>query len=425
MSLTRILYFIICTGIFLSCSTVRPLPIPVPIPTPPPTPERQFQNTIDRLLSDSIFIPAQVGIKIVSLTRGDVLYDLNSKKLFHPASNTKLFTTALALNTIGKDFVFATQIFTDSLHDSTVIKGNLYIKGSGDPDLTSNDLREMVQQIQAKGIRKIRGDLIGDVTYFDDREWGSGWMWDDDPSSDAMHISPLSINKNCIIISVTPNSTPGKLAWITVTPQTSYVTIRNEGITGSDSSQFTLEITRQVRPELNTIIVRGSIPNTASIVRKKINVWQPEMYTLTLFKEELRHAGIVFGGNIRIDTIPSRRLLLAEYSRRLDTVLIAMNRSSDNLAAENLVKTIAAEKRKERGSTAGGLAELNNWLISIGIDSTRLSIVDGSGLSFYNLVSPETIIRLLEVMHQKKGSLARCSGKPFLLPGNPGTFTSG
>ncbi len=400
MRAARILCFLLCAGAFFSCSTLRPLPAPPP--APPPTHERQFQDAIDRLLSDSIFIPVQVGVKVVSLTRGDVLYDLNSKKLFHPASNIKLFPTALALTTLGKDFVFSTHVFADAFRDSTIIKGNLYVKGSGDPDLTSDNLRELAQQIQAKGIRRITGDLVGDVRYFDDREWGTGWMWDDDPSSDAMHLTPLSANKNCVIVSVTPNSTEGKPVWVTIVPQTSYITIQNEGITGADTSQCTLEVTRPLRPELNTIIVRGSISRTASVFRKKINVWQPELYTLTLFREELQRAGIAIQGGLRLDSIPSRSRCLAEHSWKLDTVLVAMNNSSDNLAAENLLKTIAAEKRKERGSTSGGLLELNNWLSTVGIDTVRQYIVDGSGLSLYNLVSPETMIRLLELMYQKK-----------------------
>lgn len=395
----RFLCVFLFSGIFFSCSTLSPVPPPI---SPSPTPERQLQNTIDRLLKDSIFIPAHVGLKVLSLTRGDVLYEANAKKLFHPASNTKLFPTALALNTLGKDFVFTTRVYADSLRDSSTIKGNIYLRGSGDPDLTTADLREMVQRIQTRGVRRITGDLVGDIRYFDDVEWGSGWMWDDDPSSDAMHLSPLSVNKNCIVVSVTPNSTAGKPVWVTTLPQTAYVTVQNEGVTGIDTSRTTLECTRPVRPESNTIIIHGSIPRTASVLRKKINVWHPEMYTLTLFKEELEHAGIVLHGTLRLDSIPARSLCLTECSRKLDTVLVAMNNSSDNLAAENILKTISAEKRKERGSTAGGLQELNIWLNAAGIDTACQSLVDGSGLSFYNLVSPETLIRLLDVMYQNK-----------------------
>ncbi|MFQ6114752.1 MAG: D-alanyl-D-alanine carboxypeptidase, partial [bacterium] len=139
-----------------------------------------LRQQIDAMLQDSSLSQTRTGVKVVSLSTGEVLYAKDSQLLFHPASNMKLLTTAAALSRLGPNFRFKTILCADtsSLADST-ISGNLYLKGFADPGLTTRDLWWMVQQLKEQGVKKITGDLICDDSYLDDLYYGAGWMWDD------------------------------------------------------------------------------------------------------------------------------------------------------------------------------------------------------------------------------------------------------
>ena len=158
-----------------------------------------LQKNIQQLLQDSSLQQTRTGIKIVSLETGEMLYAQNSQQLFHPASNMKLLTTSTALKRLGPDFKFKTVLYADtaSITDSTV-SGNLYLKGSGDPDLSTDDLCRIAQKLKSKGIIHITGDLICDDTYMDDLYWGSGWMWDDVSDWYWAPICALTVDDNCV-----------------------------------------------------------------------------------------------------------------------------------------------------------------------------------------------------------------------------------
>jgi D-alanyl-D-alanine carboxypeptidase/D-alanyl-D-alanine-endopeptidase (penicillin-binding protein 4) len=361
-----------------------------------------LKKSIDGILADSIFVPAHVGIKVVSLVGGRVLCERGSRALFHPGSNLKLLTAATALHALGKDYEFKTVLCTDSIIESGVLLGNLCIKGFGNPDLSSKDLRWMVEQLKAMGVRRVKGDLIGDVSFFDSLFWGKGWMWDDEPSPSEAFITPLSVNDNSVKVYVKTGQRVGDPVQVRLEPETRCLQLENNGLTGPDTVTNTIEVTRKCRERLNTIVVNGTLPIDSLEHGFALSVWQPELYALSLLREDLEREGIAVEGTSRLGTLRNGSTRLVLHKWPIDSVVINMMKMSDNLSAENTLKVVAAEKRGPPGTASNGISIVNGFLFSLGIDTTAYLMVDGSGVSHYNLIDAQTIVDLLCGMQRQE-----------------------
>lgn len=359
-------------------------------------PADRFYQQIDSILDDSALSACIIGVEVRSLGGGTTLYQRNSGKLFHPASNMKLLTTSTALELLGPDYAFRTLIRSDSSIRDGVLQGDLRIQGSGDPLLKTSDLDSLARGVLQRGISTISGDIVGDVSAFDTLSWGAGWMWDDEPDADEAFISPLTVNDNSVEVIVSPGRRSGDPALVTLSPECRYISVINSGITTFDTLVPHLHVTRDRGS--NRIRVVGRIAPHSPGEHFFLSVWKPELYFLTLFRESLQKEGVKVRGVLRTDTA-SRGMLLAELTHPLDSVLHQVNKPSDNLAAENLLKTIALEKSGRPGSASKGLTAMKEYFATIGIDTSAMVLSDGSGVSFYNQVSPDAIVRLLAKMH--------------------------
>jgi D-alanyl-D-alanine carboxypeptidase/D-alanyl-D-alanine-endopeptidase (penicillin-binding protein 4) len=364
----------------------------------PSDPLQALRYDITQILSDSIFVPSQASIKVVSLDTKEVLFEHNSKLLMRPASNMKLLTSSSALGILGLQHQFKTVVYAELNEENRSVCGKLYLKGFGDPDLTPADLDSLAAQVQRQGLTAVCHSIVADVSYHDDLYWGYGWNWDDEPFSYAAFISPLSVNDNCVDITVSPADSAGKPVLITSTPRTSYITVQNSATTTSDSATRPLRITRLYKERLNTIIVEGQLMRGDGPVQRKLSVWKPELYAATLLQEALQRRGIFVAGKPQVGATSASARELASLSRNIVPVLTNLNKISDNLSAEMFLKTISAEVDKAPGSSEGGVYAIHRFLSTFGIDTTRYQLADGSGLSFYNLITTEMIIQLLQGM---------------------------
>lgn len=362
---------------------------------PSADPVSRLHKDIDAVLSDTLFDHTLAAIKVVSLNSGKVLYDRNSSLLVHPASNLKLFTSSSALGYLGPGFLFKTRVLTDSTLSDSALGGNVYLKGYGDPDLSVSDLDSLATVVRSLGIRRVNGNIVADGSYFDDLYWGNGWMWDDEPEPDEMFISALSVNKNCVTVTVAPDTLAGDSVYVAVDPPTSYVSVRNTAKSVADTNDTTLKITRLFKERLNTVDVSGDVPRAWKPIHKRMSIWQPAMFAGQLFKEALVRDSIAVPGNVVQGTAPGSAFRLAEIDRPIDSVIVHMNKVSDNLSAENLLKTLCAERDTVPGSASPGIALEYKFLSSLGVDTTSCNVVDGSGVSHYDLVTVDNIIRLL------------------------------
>lgn len=360
-------------------------------------------SKIDSLLNNKLLDAAFVGIKIVNLTKNETVYEKNSNKLFRPASIMKLITTGAAIELLPADFHFKTELITDGDIVDSIIDGNLYIKGYGDPLFRTGDLDSLLNLLINKNIRKIKYNLIGDVSYFDDNYWGKGWMWDDEPEPFAAFITPLTINGNSVKIFVKPGAKIGETVRVRIEPATSYVQIVNSGITSAiyDTAIEKLSVSRNRQERNNVITVSGYIPLNSIEKEFTVSVWNPKLFTLQLLRKKLDQSNIKIEGMVLIDTI-SRGEPVVAFRRPIDSVLAEINKNSNNLAAENLLKTLSAEISKTRGNSELSISLVNKFLSSIEIDTNKIVIADGSGVSRYNLLSPNAVVKLLSYYHRNQ-----------------------
>jgi D-alanyl-D-alanine carboxypeptidase/D-alanyl-D-alanine-endopeptidase (penicillin-binding protein 4) len=368
----------------------------------PSDPVEALRYDIDAVLADSIFVPAQASTIVVSLDSKEVLYERDSKLLMRPASNMKLLTASTALRVLGTEYKFRTEVLQDTSMNDGVVDGNLYFRGFGDPLLQTTDLDSLIRQIKASGIKAVRGQVVADVSYFDDLYWGNGWMWDDEAYDYDAMISPLTINDNCVQVKVGPGRGAGDSALVTIEPATAYVSLINTAKTVLDTVIHPLVITRLFKERLNTIVVEGEVLANSAPIETGISIWQPELYAAQLLTEALTRDSIEVENEPTVGTAPSYAKEIARSDHGLDSAVVHMDKVSDNLTAELLLKTLCVTKRGTPGTFQGGVYVVRDFLSSIGIDTTKFLNVDGSGLSFYNLLTAEAIIQLLESMsHQE------------------------
>ena len=365
-----------------------------------------LQAQIDQILADSVLLRTRTGLKVVSLQSGETLYARDSRYLYNPASNMKLLTTAAALKRLGPDFRYQTTLWADSaaVQDS-IISGDIYLKGSGDPDLLRDGLRRLTGQLKALGIRRIAGDLRCDESYMDDLYWGSGWMWDDVSGWYWAPISALTVEDNCVTVTVTPGEAAGDPLEVSIDPPTAYMQIDNRGRTAAPMDSASLKaykVERVWRPVAkNVVAVEGGLSLDAAPRRYTIDVVDAALYTGALMQELLREEGITIAGTVQQGIVPENARLLAEHrSPPLTEIVLNTNKISDNLSAELLLKTVGAAVKGAPGTAAKGISVIYQMLDELGVDSTGYRLADGSGVSRYDLITPDLVIELLKEMHR-------------------------
>ena len=330
-------------------------------------------------------LEATMGISVVSLRTGKTIYELNSEKLLMPASNIKLFTCAAALNFLGRDFSFFTNVLKQD--------ENAILQGGGDPDLTIKDLDSLAYAVSKK--IDIIDTLFLDDTFLDSVYFGNGWMWDEGPWWYAAPVGALSVNDNCVDFYVQPGK-KGQNAIINYFPNTSYISFQNQSLTVNKKTNLKkLKIDRDWSARKNDFSVNGEIFYKKEIDTLRRNIHDPTMFTGVLFKEMLEKYGLKVNYvmkkevNSKVDTLAMHESLpLIESASNL------MN-ESDNLTAELFIKTIGRHNITQ-GNWKGGLDGVKSLLASSAlIDTSQLRIADGSGVSRYNLTSAKQLTSFL------------------------------
>jgi D-alanyl-D-alanine carboxypeptidase/D-alanyl-D-alanine-endopeptidase (penicillin-binding protein 4) len=359
---------------------------------------------IDKALRNSSIAHGFQGILIESLKDGRIIYERNSRQAFIPASNMKLVVSAAALELLGPDFVMKTSLcISGNVTSDGKLVGNLYLVGGGDPLLKSSDLYGMVIKLKQAGIKLIEGNIVGDDTLFDDVRLGPNWCWDDEPYYYAAQISALNLNKNVVDIWVRPADKVGEPACVTINPPTKYLTVVNECKTSKAGSEKSITIDR-VHGQ-NIVRIRGVIPldyNPTS-AEEAITVDNPTLYACHILANMLLSEGIQIKGKTVVGKCPSTgvREIAVHHSLPLSQIIAFMNKASDNLIAECLLKTLGA-RFKGQGTTEAGREVVLEFLKQIGLDMSAVGMVDGSGLSRQNLISPGNLVLLLKHMFRHR-----------------------
>jgi D-alanyl-D-alanine carboxypeptidase/D-alanyl-D-alanine-endopeptidase (penicillin-binding protein 4) len=399
---------------------------------------KEVAKKIDAILAQPDVSRGFWGIEFLDLDSGNTLYSHDADKLFTPASNTKLFTTAAVLALVGPDYRFHTTLETNGTLDRFGrVSGDLVLVGRGDPNLSGRTLpynlrterkvspikvfEDLADQLVAKGVKVIDGDIVADDSFFAFERFGEGWSQDDLVWEWGAPVSAITINDNVLFVSIMPAERPGEKAFVNIVPFAEYYHIDNRLMTTpAGTGPRKIFINRE--PGSNQLTLWGNIPLDDLGASEALAINDPADYAAKLLQQLLEKRGITVYGHTRthhtelaslstfsVTTVASAGggtdlrytqpvippLVLASYeSGPIGQDLRVVNKVSQNLHAELMLRLLGREKGNG-GTVEGGLEVIRGFLSQADIRPEEYSFYDGSGLSRENLVTPHAIVKLL------------------------------
>ncbi len=371
------------------------------------------------------------GVQIVDLDERRVVFDLNPNRLFLPASNAKLFTTALALMRLGPDYRFQTRVLADRAPDQAGCVAGLRIVGGGDPNLSGRTIPyrqgnapaadpllaidDLAGQVFARGVRCVAGDVIGDDTAYVWEPYPDGWSMDDGVWDYGAAVSALSVNDNALTVTVLPGEPrdeDGDAARILVVPPVDYYEIDNRARTVRGGAR---KIKVDRLPGSRQLRIWGTLPPNDPGEIATLGIDDPALYAAYALRDRLLRHGIAIRGEARARHLfPSQvadlengpapnpeegvELALRESAPLVEDLRITA-KVSQNLHAEMALRAVAKARRRI-GSREAGLAEMRVFLEEAGIGHGGYTFADGSGLSRLDLISPAAVAGLLAYLYR-------------------------
>lgn len=371
-----------------------------------------LQSQLSTIFNAPVTARAAWGVEVRSLDRGDVLFSQNAGKLMMPASNMKVLTLAATAEALGWDYRFTTVLETTAVAEAGVLKGDLIVRGNGDPTISTRGKRneavfdEWAAALKAAGITTIDGRIIGDDQAFDDEGVGPGWSWDYLEAGYAAPIGALQYNENTADLTTAPGAAVGDPAIVQVAPGAGF-TVVNRARTGEGAEsgvRGAVSVTRRIdRPELE---VSGMIPLGAPPVTRTVAVINPTLFFAQSVKDALAARGITVTGDAvdgddvaaGMAAVTDRRALVTTQSPPLRDVATVLMKVSQNQYAETFLKALGAF-RGGIGTTTAGRRAARETFAAWGIPDDAYVMSDGSGLSRYNYIAPSTLVTVLTRMY--------------------------
>jgi serine-type D-Ala-D-Ala carboxypeptidase/endopeptidase (penicillin-binding protein 4) len=384
----------------LACSAVVSAQAPAP---PSPAALAGLQHDIDAILTQPAFAHGFWGVLVQPVTGGAPWYAMNADKLMTPASTMKIVTLAAAAERLGWDYRFETRLFAGGPVSDGVLHGDLIVVGGGDPNIDDWDgaatrtFADWAAQLQAAGIRAIEGRIVGDDNLFDDDELGAGWSVDDVAAGFSAGVSALQFNEGNAQVRVAPGMEVGERAMVSIATPSSGMTLTNLITTSTAGSPG--GITRRRLPGISRLELRGSMPLHSRPFLLNVSVDNPTLYFARALRAGLIAAGIdIPRAAVDVDDLmaPPARVgapLATFQSPPLSMLATTMMKLSQNQFAEAFFKTLGAGSGQGTADSARAAVQsiLSGWNLPAG----GLVQVDGSGLSRFNYVTPDTLVAIL------------------------------
>lgn len=388
-----------------------------------------LEQRIDEIIrSSKALAPGAIGVHAIQLRSGKLLYERNPAKLFTPASNTKLFSTALALTRLGPAHRLTTRLYADAPAGQTpagqtpagqngVVPGDLRLYGGGDPSMSDRAIpyqkdspaadplaaiEEFAQAAVTAGVREIAGDVVGDDTAYLWEPYPPGWSSDDAVWEYGAPVSALTLNHGVTRVTVRGGKTEGDAASISVWPAVEYFTFANHVRTVASGEQ---RVIVDRTPGSREVLITGTIL-AGKAVAHELAVDDPALFTATALYEALLRRGIVVHGRPvarhrdpgEMPRAAAGVVLFERQSPPLLELLRVIDKVSQNLWAELMLREVGRARASD-GSRKAGLDELKAFLAEIGVTKESYVFEDASGLSRLTLVSPDALTRLLRFMY--------------------------
>lgn len=362
---------------------------------------------IEEILKDPRLQGATTAISIRKAADGEIIYANLGDTRVRPASVMKLLTGATALEKLGTDYSFKTELYTDGAIADGVLQGDIYLRGQGDPTITKIELDSFAASLKEKGIHTISGHIYGDDTWYDDIRLSQDLNWSDELHYTGTQISALTFSPNedydagTVIVEVYPAAKVGEPGNIGMVPKNDYMQIVNQVQTVSKKGDKHITVERVHGS--NTVVVSGTIPVGAKKDRTWAAVWEPTDYAVHLFKKAIEAQGIKFSevNQVGRKAVPDSASLVTEKkSMSLKDLFTPFMKLSNNGHGEVLVKEVGQAVGSE-GSWDQGLLEMGRTLGEMGVNMETMLLRDGSGMSHKTLVTANEVTKLLYVAREK------------------------
>ena len=373
----------------------------------------QLMLKIDALVKDEAFLHAHWGIMIKSLDTDKIWYAQNKDRMFMPASNNKITSAASALKVLGPDFQFETHVLTKGETRGSTLMGDLVVWSNGDPTLydryqesSKAVFEKWAEALKSQGITRISGNIIGDDNAFDDVHIGEGWAWDYQSVWYAAQFGALQLNENYVDVKIVPPTSIEGHSILIPNIQSDYFTLKNE-LEITENGYNRISMNRDFYS--NEITFSGQLVAGSDTTERTPTIDNPTKFYVTVLKETLEENGIIVDGDaIDCDDISNwvhapkdenYKELASYYSVPLSEIVQRLMKRSQNMYAETMPRIVAWHE-KGLGSIELGREVMDSVFVEFDIEPGSWAYADGSGLSRYDYVSPQILVKILEGMYR-------------------------
>ncbi|HEY4186984.1 MAG TPA: D-alanyl-D-alanine carboxypeptidase/D-alanyl-D-alanine-endopeptidase [Polyangia bacterium] len=370
-------------------------------PRPPADPAARrawLKTTLDETFSAPPLSRAKVGVLVVEADTGKPLYARGDKTALNAASNVKIVTSASALALLGPDYRWKTTISMAANGKSGAeVAGDLYLRGFGDPTLTTEDLASLAGDLWAEGIRRVKGTIVADETFFDGTHVGPAYEQKSDSTASRAPSAGLSLNGNLISVTIVPASKAGGQAKVLVEPPSAAFVVQGRVITTSSGPAPATVETSETEGGRTQITVSGRVRAGAEPRVYRRRVTNPPLYAAYTLKALLERRGITIAQAPHLGVAPAQglRVLATNDSPPLGVVVHDLNKRSNNFTAEQVLRTMGAEIVGRPGTWEKGLDAVGRYLATLGIRKGSYQMMNGSGLYDSNRFTPEQMVTVL------------------------------
>ena len=381
-------------------------PAPAEMPRPPADPNERrawLKTSLDEIFAAPALSRAKLGVLVIEADGGKPLYARGEKAALNAASNVKIVTSASALALLGPDYRWKTTLSIAGSGKGAPaapggdIAGELFLRGFGDPTLDTQDLASMAAELAALGVKRVKGAIVADESFFDAAHVGPAYEQKTDSTPSRAPSAALSLNGNLVSVTIIPAAKAGAPARVLVDPPSGAFVVSGRVVTAANGPALGTVETKEESDGRTTIVVAGRVRLGSEPRSYRRRVTNPPLFAAYTLKALLERRGITVAQSPRVGTAPTSglRILATADSAPLGVVVHDLNKRSNNFTAEQVLRTLGAEIVGRPGTWDKGLEAVGRYLASLGVRKGSYQMANGSGLYDSNRFSAEQIVTVL------------------------------